>query len=89
MLFGGVIGMALALMVLYVVAARGSIGAWGTRSLAEPVDTSADAVVVDRQEIDLGTVPLDKVVPVAVHLANRSQRTIQLAQATAETLEGC
>lgn len=88
-LLGGIIAGALALALLYAFAVRVLPEIAGAFLAAQPVDMTADDVVVDQREIDLGRVPLDKVVPVSVQLTNRSQRTIQLSQATAEALEGC
>ena len=49
----------------------------------------ADTVTFEREEIDLGRVPLENVVPVSARLTNHSRRTVLLQQATAQTLEGC
>lgn len=50
---------------------------------------NADTISFEREEIDLGRVPLDKAVSVSARLTNHSRREVILSQATAQTLEGC
>ena len=54
-----------------------------------PLNLDADTVSFEREEVDLGRVALEKVVPVSARLTNHSRRKVILSQATAQTLEGC
>ena len=72
--------------------ARPSGGNVGERGAAAPpvlLDLDADTVSFEHEEVDLGHVPLEKVVPVSARLTNHSRRKVILSQATAQTLEGC
>ena len=84
------------------IAGASAIGAlalgWGTGGSvaesgagAQPVvlNLDADTVSFEREEIDLGRVPLGQVVSVSARLTNHSRRKVILQQATAQTLEGC
>lgn len=80
---------------LALTRAGGDPGASAAAPAAAPgaapvaVNLDADTVAFEREEIDLGRVPLDKVVPVSARLTNHSRRKVILTQATAQTLEGC
>ncbi|MBI3970092.1 MAG: hypothetical protein HY332_02280 [Chloroflexi bacterium] len=81
LLLGGLVGMAIALVVLFALAIN--------EQAATTVNTDADTISVDTPQIDLGRVPLNVNVPVTVQVTNRSERTVLLGRATAEALEGC
>lgn len=60
-----------------------------SQAAAVEVNLDLDAVTVDRPLVELGVVPLNKVVPVVVALVNQSQRVVGLGKPIAEALEGC
>lgn len=92
---GAAAGAAVSIGALALARGRATGTPAGQLAAAAPATTGraltldADTLVFEREEIDLGRVPLNKQVPVTVKLTNYSQRTVTLGRPTAEAAEGC
>lgn len=82
---GSISGLALvgAIMLLF----GGRLG--GSAPPEPATGTASAAVAIEPPEIDLGRVPLGRVVPVQARVVNHSQQIVSLGNPTVETLEGC